>query len=237
MTLDTSCQSLPAILNSKQPPTLTDSILPHIGHTPLIALNKISKEEGLECRLLAKCEFLSVGGSVKDRTALRMIEDAECEGRLVPGENTIIEPSSGNLGIGLALIATVKGYRTIITMNERMSTSKVTLLKALGAEVIRTPMDLPWDSPDSYIAVAKRLENEIPGGIILNQFNNLNNPLAHEFGTAEEIIYQVESSSAEKVDMLVCGVGTGGTITGLSWGLHKKWPDVLVRITLLHDCL
>lgn len=211
---------------------VSETILSHIGHTPMVALNKIAKEEGLECLLLAKCEFFSAGGSVKDRIALRMIEEAEREGRLVPGRNTIIEPTSGNTGIGLALVAAIKGYRTIITLHQRMSLSKVSVLKALGAEVIRTPFGLPWDSPDSYIAVAKRLEKEIPGAVILNQFGNLNNPLAHELGTAREIIHQVETTRRGRVDVLVAGSSTGGTITGLARGLRQKWEDVYVPNSL-----
>jgi cystathionine beta-synthase len=219
--------------NSLLGPNVDQTVLSQIGHTPLIALGKIAKEEGLECLLLAKCEFLSAGGSVKDRVALRMIEEAEREGRLVPGRNTIVEATSGNLGIGLALVAAVKGYRTVITLHQRMSLSKVSVLKALGAEVIRTPAGLPWDSPDSYIAVAKRLEKEIPGAVILNQFGNPNNPLAHELGTAEEIIQQVETTSTGRVDVLVAGAGTGGTLTGISRKLRKKWKDIKVHASLL----
>lgn len=210
------------------PLAVSETILPHIGHTPMIALNKIAKEEGLECRLLGKCEFLSIGGSVKDRIALRMIEAAEREGKLVPGKSTIIEATSGNTGIGLALVAAVKGYRTIITLHERRSLAKVKLLKALGAEVIRAPSDIAWDAPGSYFSIAKRLEKEIPGAVILNQFGNLNNPLSHEYGTAEEIIQQVETIGDRRVDVVVAGVGTGGTLTGLARGLGKKWNDVHV---------
>ena len=210
---------------------VSQTVLPHIGHTPLIALSKIAKEEGIKCLLLAKCEFLSVGGSVKDRVALRMIEAAEREGKLVPGRNTIIEPTSGNLGIGLGLVAAVKGYRTIITLHEGMSLAKVSVLKALGAEVIRTPAGLAWDSPESYIGVARRLEKEIPGGVILNQYGNVNNPLAHEFGTAEEIIQQIGTTGRGKIDIVVAGAGTGGTLTGLARGLRKKWEDVQVTPT------
>ena len=207
---------------------VSQTILEHIGNTPIISLGKISKEEGLECTLLAKCEFLSVGGSVKDRIALRMIEAAERERKLVPGKNTIIEATSGNTGIGLALVAAVKGYRVIITLHDGRSPSKVSVLKALGAEVITAPADEPWDSPKSYFSIAKRLEREIPGAILLNQFGNSNNPMAHEFGTAKEIIQQLEISGMGPLDVLVAGAGTGGTLTGLARGLKKRWKDVRV---------
>jgi cystathionine beta-synthase len=207
---------------------VSQTILEHIGNTPIVSLGKISKEEGLECTLLAKCEFLSVGGSVKDRIALQMIEAAEREGKLVPGRSTIIESTSGNTGIGLALVAAVKGYRIIITMHDGRSASKVSVMKALGAEVITAPASEPWDSPKSYFSIAKRLEREIPGAVLLNQFGNPNNPIAHEFGTAKEIIQQLEISGMGPLDVLVAGCGTGGTLTGLARGLKKKWKDLRV---------
>lgn len=207
---------------------ISQNVLPHIGHTPLISLSKIAQEENLECTLLAKCEFFSAGGSVKDRIALRMIESAERSGRIHPGKTTIIEPTSGNTGIGLALVAAVKGYRTIITLPEKMSQEKVSVLKALGSEIVRTPTEAAWDSPESHIGVARRLEKEIPGAVILDQYGNENNPLAHEFGTAVEIVQQVENSGGGKVDVIVAGAGTGGTITGIAKGLKKVWKDIHV---------
>jgi cystathionine beta-synthase len=206
---------------------VSQNVLPHIGHTPLISLSKIAKEENLECTLLAKCEFFSAGGSVKDRIALRMIEAAERSGRISPGKTTIIEPTSGNTGIGLALVAAVKGYRTIITLPEKMSQEKVSVLKALGSEIVRTPTEAAWDSPESHIGVARRLEKEIPGAVILDQYGNENNPLAHEFGTAVEIVQQVENAG-RNVDVVVAGAGTGGTVSGIARGLRKVWKDVHV---------
>src|SRR5271169_4426230 len=207
---------------------VSENVLPHIGHTPLISLSKIAQEENLECTLLAKCEFFSAGGSVKDRIALRMIEAAERSGRIHPGKTTIIEPTSGNTGIGLALVAAVKGYRTIITLPEKMSQEKVSVLKALGSEIVRTPTEAAWDSPESHIGVARRLEKEIPGAVILDQYGNENNPLAHEFGTAVEIVQQIENSGGGKVDVIVAGAGTGGTISGIAKGLKKVWEDIHV---------
>ena len=156
-----------------------------------------------------------------------MIEEAERSGWIHPGRTTIIEPTSGNTGIGLALVAAVKGYRTIITLPEKMSQEKVSVLKALGSEIVRTPTEAAWDSPESHIGVARRLEKEIPGAVILDQYSNENNPLAHEFGTAVEIVQQVQNSGG-KVDVVVAGAGTGGTISGLAKGLKKVWPDIHV---------
>ncbi|MED6265202.1 hypothetical protein CHARACLAT_023010, partial [Characodon lateralis] len=140
---------------------------------------------------VAKCEFFNAGGSIKDRIALRMVEDAERDGTLRPGD-TIIEPTSGNTGIGLALIAAVKGYRCIIAMPEKMSMEKVDVLKALGAEIIRTPTSAAYDSPESHIRTAWRLNNEIPNSHILDQYRNASNPLAHYDTTAEEILEQCD---------------------------------------------
>ena len=165
-------------------PKLMTSVLDNIGNTPLVQVNKVSR--GLKCQLLAKCEFFNAGGSVKDRIGKRMIEDAERSGRIKPGD-TLIEPTSGNTGIGLALTAAIKGYRMIITLPEKMSQEKVDVLKALGAEIFRTPTDAAWDSPDSHIGVAKRLNEEIPNSHILDQYANPSNPLAHYETTAEEI--------------------------------------------------
>ena len=142
-------------------------------------------------------------------------------------KTTIIEPTSGNTGIGLALVAAVKGYRTIITLPEKMSQEKVSVLKALGSEIVRTPTEAAWDSPESHIGVARRLEKEIPGAVILDQYGNENNPLAHEFGTAVEIVQQVENAG-RKVDVVVAGAGTGGTVSGIAKGLRKVWKDVHV---------
>jgi cystathionine beta-synthase len=189
----------------------------------LVQVNKLVEGTGVKCRLLAKCEFFNSGGSVKDRIGKRMVEQAEATGRIKPGD-TLIEPTSGNTGIGLALAAAVKGYRCIITLPEKMSKEKVDVLKALGAEIIRTPTEAAFDSPDSHISVAKRLEKEMENAHILDQYANPNNPLAHYFGTAEEIWEQTEG----KVDMVVIGAGTGGTISGIAHKLKEKNPDLIV---------
>lgn len=198
------------------PPVVMDNITQQIGNTPLVRLNKIPQSFGIEATVYAKLEMFNAGGSVKDRIALRMVESAERSGRIKPGD-TLIEPTSGNTGIGLALVAAVKGYKTIITLPEKMSPEKVAVLKALGAEIIRTPTAAAWDSPESHIGVARKLQKEIQGAHILDQYTNPDNPLAHEFGTAEEVWEQTDG----KVTCLVAGAGTGGTITGLARGLRK----------------
>ncbi|EHB03603.1 Cystathionine beta-synthase [Heterocephalus glaber] len=200
-------------------PKILPDILSNIGNTPMVRINKIGKNAGLKCELLAKCEFFNAGGSVKDRISLRMVEDAERDGTLKPGD-TIIEPTSGNTGIGLALAAAVKGYRCIIVMPEKMSLEKVDVLRALGAEIVRTPTNARFDSPESHVGVAWRLKNEIPNSHILDQYRNASNPLMHYDTTAEEILQQCGG----KLDMLVASVGTGGTITGIARKLKEKCP-------------
>ena len=189
----------------------------------MVKLNKIPQSLGIEATVYAKLEFFNAGGSVKDRIALRMIEEAERKGRINPGD-TLIEPTSGNTGIGLALVAAVKGYKTIITLPEKMSPEKVAVLRSLNATIIRTPTQAAFDSPESHIGVAKRLQKEIPNAHILDQYGNQDNPLAHEYGTAEEIWEQTEG----KITAMVAGVGTGGTITGLAKGLRKHNPDIKI---------
>jgi len=201
--------------------TIGENVLDAIGGTPLIRLNRIGSD--LPCELLVKCEFLNAGGSVKDRIGKQMIDDAEKEGRIKPGD-TLIEPTSGNTGIGLAVAAAVKGYRCIVTMPEKMSKEKVDVLKALGAEIIRTPTEAAYDAPDSHISVAKRLKEEIPNSHILDQYSNPSNPMAHYHHTAEEIIQQ----TGGKIDMLVAGAGTGGTITGIAKRLKEHNPDIKI---------
>ncbi|KAK3889558.1 hypothetical protein Pcinc_006445 [Petrolisthes cinctipes] len=198
-----------------------DNILGHIGNTPLVKLNNIPKSFGLKCDVYAKCEFFNSGGSVKDRIALRMVEDAEKKGLITPGHSVLIEPTSGNTGIGLALCGAVKGYRSIIVMPEKMSNEKVNILRALGAEIVRTPTSASWDSPESHISVAKRLEKEIPGAIILDQYKNPGNPMAHYEGTGEEILQQMGGN----VDMIVISAGTGGTISGIARKFKERVPD------------
>lgn len=202
---------------------IMDSVLEAIGKTPLVRLNCIPQSFGLECEVLAKCEFFNAGGSIKDRIGLRMVEDAEKSGRIKKGD-TLIEPTSGNTGIGLALAAAIKGYRCIITLPEKMSKEKVDVLKALGAEIVRTPTEAAWDAPDSHISVARRLNKEIPNSHILDQYTNPSNPLAHYEGTAEEILRQCDG----KIDMFVAGAGTGGTISGVARKLKEKCPDCII---------
>ncbi|UKZ76982.1 hypothetical protein TrVFT333_004698 [Trichoderma virens FT-333] len=194
-----------------------------IGNTPLVRLNKVPQSLGIECEVYAKTELFNAGGSVKDRIALRMIEEAEKSGRIKPGD-TLIEPTSGNTGIGLALVAAIKGYKTIITLPEKMSAEKVSVLRALGATIIRTPTQAAWDSPESHIGVARRLEKEMPNAHILDQYSNPANPDAHEFGTAEEIWEQ----TGGKVTAVIAGAGTGGTITGIAKGLKKHNKDIKI---------
>ncbi|KAG2364877.1 cystathionine beta-synthase [Suillus spraguei] len=207
---------------------ILDNALDAVGNTPVIRLDKIAAEHGLKCNLLGKLEFVSAGGSIKDRIAKAMVLAAEKEGKLIPGKSVVIEPTSGNTGIGLAMACAIKGYSVVITMPKKMSLEKEALLRALGAQVIRTPDEEPWDSPRSHIGVACRLQREIEHGIILDQYRNVNNPLAHEYTTGPEIIASVTSTpstrtkpSSMKVDAFVAGAGTGGTITGVSRALKK----------------
>ena len=198
-----------------------DNILGAIGHTPTVKLNSVGNE--LNCNLYAKCEFLNAGGSVKDRIGRRMIENAEKSGRIKPGD-TLIEPTSGNTGIGLALTAAVKGYKMIIVMPEKMSMEKEVTLRALGAEIIRTPTEAGHDHPEGLFHVANRLQKDTPNSHILDQYTNPDNPNAHYEGTAEEIL----DDFGKNLDMLVVGVGTGGTITGIAKKLKENNPDIQI---------
>ncbi|XP_046853287.1 cystathionine beta-synthase-like [Xenia sp. Carnegie-2017] len=196
------------------------NVLSGIGDTPLVRINRIGKSYGLKCEILAKCEYFNSGGSVKDRIGLRMVEDAEKKGILKPG-TTLIEPTSGNTGIGIALAAAVKGYRCIIVMPEKMSREKVDVLRALGAEIVRTPSLAGYDAPESHIGVAQRLNKEIADSVILDQYRNAGNPVAHYDTTAEEILEQCDG----KLDMVVIGAGTGGTVTGIARKMKQKLPN------------
>ena len=199
-----------------------DSILEVIGRTPLVRLHRVGA--GLECNLFAKCEFLNPGGSVKDRIGYQMVIDAEAAGRIRPGD-TLIEPTSGNTGIGMALAGAVRGYRVIITMPEKMSREKQVVLEALGAEIVRTPTEAAWDSPESHIGVALRMQKELPNAHILDQYANRSNPDAHYHGTGQEILDDMEGKS---IDMVVIGAGTGGTITGVAKKIKEAHPDCLI---------
>ena len=191
-----------------------------IGNTPLLELNKFSAEKNLETAIIAKVEYFNPGGSVKDRIALAMIEDAEKRGILKPGA-TIIEPTSGNTGVGLALVSAVKGYRLILTMPETMSVERRNLVKAYGAEVRLTPGK---DGMPGAIRAAEELRNSIPGAIILQQFENQANPRKHYDTTGPEIWKQTDG----KVDIFVAGVGTGGTVSGVGKYLKEQNPGVKV---------
>ena len=198
-----------------------ESILQTIGDTPIVKLNEIGQE--LDCTFYVKCEFLNPGGSVKDRIGARMLEEAERAGKIKPGY-TLIEPTSGNTGIGIALSAAVKGYRMIITMPEKMSKEKEVVLNALGAKIIRTPTEAAWDDPKSHIGVAKELNKKIPDSHILDQYTNPDNPNTHYSITAEEILSQFGS----ELKMVVMGVGTGGTITGVAKKIKEKRPEISI---------
>ncbi|MDP6569863.1 MAG: cystathionine beta-synthase [Candidatus Marinimicrobia bacterium] len=200
---------------------ILENILGAIGKTPVVKLNRIGSH--LRCDLFGKCEFFNAGGSVKDRIGLNMVEKAEAEGRIKPGD-TLIEPTSGNTGIGMALVAAVKGYRMIITMPEKMSQEKEVILKALGAEIVRTPTEAAWDAPESHIGVAKKLNDEIPNSHILDQYANPANPEAHYENTAQEILEDFDNS----LKMVVTGVGTGGTITGLAKRLKEERSHITI---------
>jgi cystathionine beta-synthase len=198
---------------------ILNNILEAIGNTPIVRLDKVGSD--LRCNLFAKCEYLSPGGSVKDRIGFRMIDEAEKSGQIKPGD-TLIEPSSGNTGIGLALAAAVKGYKLIITMPEKMSMEKEVVLEALGAKIIRTPTEVPYDDPKSLFGVAKQLQKETPNSHILDQYSNNNNPDSHYYGTAQEIIDEF----GDNLDMVVITTGTGGTITGIAKKLKESISNI-----------
>src|SRR6185503_20257190 len=194
-----------------------DSVIDTIGWTPLIRLHRVTR--GVRTPVFAKAEFFNPGGSIKDRIGLPIIERAERDGRLRPG-GTIVEGTSGNTGIGLAIAAALKGYRCIFTMPDKMSQEKVRLLKAFGAEVIVTPTAVPPDHPDNYVMMAKRIAHETPNAILANQFYNDANSEAHYATTGPEIWEQTEG----KVTHFVCAAGTGGTITGVGRYLKERNP-------------
>src|SRR5215216_808819 len=200
---------------------IKNNILETIGNTPLIRLNKITKT--IPCPVLAKVDYFNPGNSIKDRMALKMVEVAEKEGKLKPG-STIIECTSGNTGMGLALAACVKGYKCIFTTTDKQSKEKADILKAVGAEVIVCPTNVEPDDPRSYYSVARRLNQEIPNSFHCNQYDNLANRLAHYETTGPEIWDQTDG----KITHLVCTAGTGGTITGTAMYLKEKNPAIQV---------
>ena len=198
-----------------------DNVLSTIGDTPIVRINKIAKK--LDCNVYAKCEFFNPGGSIKDRIGWNMVEEAEKSGRIKPGD-TLIEPTSGNTGQGIALAAAVKGYKCIIIMPEKMSKEKQIAIEALGAKIVRTPTEALSSDPESHISVAKKLNSELDNSHILDQYSNPANPDAHYYGTAEEII----KDFSDNLDMVVMSVGTGGTITGVAKRLKEKIPQISI---------
>jgi cystathionine beta-synthase len=201
--------------------TIKNSILETIGNTPMVRINKIAAE--LPCTVLAKVETFNPGHSIKDRMAVKMLADAEAAGRITEG-GTIIECTSGNTGMGLAIAAAVKGYRCIFTTSDKQSKEKIDLLKALGAEVIVCPTNVEPDDPRSYYSIAERLSKEIPNSCWMNQYDNLSNRAAHYESTGPEIWQQTDG----KITHLVVGVGTGGTISGTAQYLKEKNPNVKI---------
>src|SRR3954464_5237043 len=197
------------------------SILELVGRTPVVRLDKVSPTGGAQ--ILAKLEYLNPGGSVKDRIGLAMIEAAERDGLLKPG-GTIVEPTSGNTGVGLAIAAAHRGYRCIFVMPDKMSQEKISMLRAYGAEVVITPTAVEHDSPESYYSVSSRLAEEIPGGFKPDQYSNTANPDAHYLTTAPEIWEQ----TGGELDAIVISVGTGGSISGIGRWFHERKPEVKI---------
>src|SRR6478735_6198801 len=195
------------------------TVLDLIGGTPMVRLQRVARD--VEPTVVAKLEYMNPGGSVKDRIGLRMIEAAEREGRLRPG-GTIVEPTSGNTGVGLAMVAALRGYRCIFVMPDKMSQEKISTLRAYGAEVVITPTAVDHDSPESYYSVSSRLAEEIPGGFKPDQYSNMANPQAHYDLTGPEIWEQ----TGGEIDAGVMSVGTGGTISGVGRWFHEKKPAV-----------
>jgi cystathionine beta-synthase len=197
------------------------NVLELVGGTPIVGLEQISRD--VPGTILAKLEYLNPGGSLKDRIGLAMIEAAERDGLLLPG-GTIVEPTSGNTGVGLAIAAAIKGYRCIFVMPDKMSQEKISMLRAYGAEVVITPTAVDHDSPESYYSVSSRLAEEIPGGFKPDQYSNMANPQAHYDVTAPEIWEQ----TGGELDALVISVGTGGTISGVGRWFHERKPEVKI---------
>ncbi|HEY2310965.1 MAG TPA: pyridoxal-phosphate dependent enzyme, partial [Gaiellaceae bacterium] len=198
-------------------PTLLDLV----GGTPIVRLDRLSPAG--HAQVLAKLEYLNPGGSVKDRIGLAMIEAAERDGLLQPG-GTIVEPTSGNTGVGLAIAAASKGYRCVFVMPDKMSQEKISMLRAYGAEVVITPTAVDHESPESYYSVSSRLAEEIPGGFKPDQYSNRANPESHYRHTGPEIWRQ----TAGRITHFVAGIGTGGTITGVSRFLKAQNPEVQI---------
>src|SRR5262245_39959083 len=197
-------------------------VLDLVGRTPIVRLVNVARD--VEPTVLAKLEYLNPGGSVKDRIGMAMIEAAERDGLLKPG-GTIVEPTSGNTGVGLAIAAALKGYRCIFVMPDKMSQEKISMLRAYGAEVVITPTAVEHDSPESYYSVSSRLAEEIPGGFKPDQYSNMSNPEAHYVTTGPELW---EQTGGGDVDAIVISVGTGGSISGVGRFFKEHKPDVLI---------
>jgi cysteine synthase A len=206
--------------------TITPNPLALIGNTPLVKLEGPSAETG--CTILAKCEYANPGASVKDRAALFIVEDAEERGALLPG-GTIVEGTAGNTGIGIALVANAKGYKTIIVMPDSQSKEKMDTLRALGAELVLVP-PAPFSNPGHFVHTSRRIADETPGAVWANQFDNIANRKAHIVGTAEEIWAQTDGL----IDGFTCAAGTGGTIAGIGLGLKAKNADIRIALTDPH---
>lgn len=202
---------------------ILNSIYESVGNTPMVRLNRVPKDEGIQCEVLAKCEFMNPGGSVKDRIGKEMFLAAEKEGRIKPGD-TIIEATSGNAGIGLAFVAACKGYKMVVTLPEKMSNEKVSVLTSLGAEIIRTPTEAPTFHETSHYMVARKIQKERENSHILDQYANPNNPGAHYHFTGQEIYDQCEG----KIDYVFLTVGTGGTITGVARKIKELNPNIKI---------
>ncbi|HXF58425.1 MAG TPA: cystathionine beta-synthase [Candidatus Saccharimonadales bacterium] len=220
-TTETDTPAARAPGSATTPPPIVDTILETVGNTPMVRLRHIAAD--CPATVLAKVESFNPGGSVKDRIAIAIVQEAEAKGLLKPG-GAIVEATSGNTGMGLALVAAVRGYRSIFVMPDKVSKEKINLLKSFGAEVVITPTALPPDSPDSYYEVAKRLGREIPGAYLANQYYNPTNPEAHFRTTGPEIWAQ----TGGKIDYFVAALGTGGTISGTSRYLKQQNPKIKV---------
>src|SRR5213595_3821859 len=192
-----------------------------VGDTPIVRLDSLGRD--VESRIIAKLEYLNPGGSVKDRIGLAMIEEAERDGKLKPG-GTIVEPTSGNTGVGLAIAAAGRGYKCIFVMPDKMSQEKISMLRAYGADVVITPTAVDHDSPESYYSVSSRLAEEIPGGFKPDQYSNMSNPDAHYRTTGPEIWEQ----TGGEIDAIIISVGTGGTISGVGRYFKERGPDVKI---------
>ncbi len=206
--------------------SISASTLQLIGNTPLVKLKGPSAETG--CTILGKCEYANPGGSVKDRAALFIVEDAEARGALQPG-GTIVEGTAGNTGIGLALVANAKGYKTIIVMPDTQSREKMDTLRALGAELVLVP-PAPFANPGHFVHTSRRIAEETPGAVWANQFDNIANRKAHIVGTADEIWTQTQG----KIDGFTCAAGTGGTIAGVGLGLKAHNEDIVIALSDPH---